>query len=146
MSYSQEIRVRYGDCDMQRVVFNPNYFVYCDDVMDCWTRLALADELSAAGTTTDLHAIGFDFMLKKVEMTWFSPARYGDTISARAEVSRWGSTSFDVSIDGTVEDRPVFEAVITYVSIDPVSQRPAAIPDFVRSAFDGHEDHFTQLP
>jgi len=51
-------------------------------------------------------------------------------------VSRWGSTSFDVTIDGAVEDRPVFEAVITYVSIDPESQRPAPIPDMVRSAYE----------
>ena len=42
MGYTQRIRVRYGECDMQRVVFNPNYFVYCDDIMDCWTRVALA--------------------------------------------------------------------------------------------------------
>ena len=92
MGYTQRIRVRYGECDMQRVVFNPNYFVYCDDMMDCWTRLALADELAAAGTTTDLHAIGFDFMLKKAEMTWFSPARYGDTIATAGIDPRGGAS------------------------------------------------------
>ena len=136
MGFSQQIRVRYGECDMQRVVFNPNYFVYCDDVMDCWTRVALADELAAVGTATDLHAIGFDFMLKRAEMTWSSPARYGDTIEVRAEGSRWGTTSFDVTMTGRVGERESFVAVITYVSIDPVSQTSAPVPDVVRRAFE----------
>ena len=64
MAYVHTIRVRYGECDMQRVVFNANYFAYCDDAVDAWTRHALADALNAAGTTTNLHAIGFDFMLR----------------------------------------------------------------------------------
>ena len=136
MGYRQDIRVRYGECDMQRVVFNANYFVYCDDVVDSWTRLALGTELAAAGDTTNLHAIGFDFMLKNTNLTWFSPARYGDVISCDARVSRWGNTSFDVSINGSVGERHIFDAVITYVSIDPVAQTPAPVPLFVREALD----------
>lgn len=138
MGYSQDIRVRYGECDMQRVVFNANYFVYCDDVVDSWTRVALAPHLAAAGDPTNLHAIGFDFMLKSTSLTWFSPARYGDTITCAAHVSRWGNTSFDVSILGTVDGRHIFDAVITYVSIDPASQRPAPVPVFVREALERH--------
>jgi acyl-CoA thioester hydrolase len=134
--YHQSIRVRYGECDMQRVVFNANYFVYCDDVVDSWTRIALADELRAAGTTTDLHAIGFDFMLKKTELTWRAPVRFGDTIDMAASVSRWGSSSFDVSIAGSVDGEARFDALITYVSVDPVSQRPAPVPAHVRAALD----------
>jgi acyl-CoA thioester hydrolase len=136
MPYRQSIRVRYGECDMQRVVFNANYFVYCDDVVDSWTRIALADELRAAGSSTDLHAVGFDFMLKNTNLTWHAPARFGDTIDMTAAVSRWGNSSFDVSINGSVDGETRFDAVITYVSIDPVSQRPAPVPDFVKAALD----------
>ena len=134
MGYSQDIRIRYGECDMQRVVFNANYFVYCDDVVDSWTRIALASQLAAAGDSTNLHSIDFDFMLKNTNLTWFSPARYGDTLTCAAKVSRWGTTSFDVSIQGSVGERHVFDAVITYVSIDPVAQTPTAVPGFVRDA------------
>jgi acyl-CoA thioesterase FadM len=31
VTYRHTIRVRYGECDMQRVVFNAHYFAYCDD-------------------------------------------------------------------------------------------------------------------
>lgn len=134
MPYQQRIRVRYGECDMQKVVFNANYFVYCDDVVDSWMRIALADELKAGGSSTDLHAIGFDFMLKNTNLTWHAPVRFGETIDMTASVSRWGNSSFDVTIDGSVDGESRFEAVITYVSIDPVSQRPARVPDVVRDA------------
>lgn len=143
MSYRQSIRVRYGECDIQRVVFNANYFVYCDDVVDNWTRMALADELAAVGTSTDLHAIGFDFMLKTTTLTWHGPVRFGEVIDMEAAVARWGNTSFDVSIAGRVNGETRFDVVITYVSIDPVTQRPVQVPAVVRSALDRETPGFT---
>ena len=134
MSYVHTLRVRYGECDMQRVVFNANYFVYVDDAVDTWTRFALSDELKKAGSSTDLHAIGFDFMLKTTQLTWHSPVKFGDTLDMHCAVSRWGNSSFDVSINGFVNGDSRFDAVITYVSIDPKSQRPAPIPDIVKEA------------
>lgn len=136
MSYQQHIRVRYGECDMQRVVFNANYFVYCDDVVDSWMRQALAVELEAAGTTTDLHAIGFDFMLKTTTLTWHAPVRFGEIIDMAAMVTRWGTTSFDVTLRGCVAGESRFDALITYVSINPETQRPVAVPTTVKGALE----------
>jgi len=134
MSYVHTLRVRYGECDMQRVVFNANYFVYCDDAVDTWTRFALADELKKVGTSTDLHAVGFDFMLKTTQLTWHSPVKFGDTLDMDCSVARWGNSSFDVLINGQVIGDSRFDAVITYVSVDPTTQRPAPIPAFVKDA------------
>lgn len=143
MPYQQQIRVRYGECDMQRVVFNANYFVYCDDVVDNWMRRALAGELAAAGTTTDLHSIGFDFMLKTATLTWHGPVRFGETIDVQASVARWGTTSFDTSLTGRVDGESRFEALITYVSIDPATQRPVPIPQMVKTALERETAAFT---
>jgi len=134
MPYVHTVRVRYGECDMQRVVFNANYFVYCDDAVDTWTRFALADELKKVGTSTDLHAVGFDFMLKTTQLTWHSPVKFGDTLDMDCSVARWGNSSFDVLINGQVIGDSRFDAVITYVSVDPTTQRPAPIPAFVKDA------------
>ena len=41
MSYVHRVRVRYGECDMQRVVFNANYLAYIDDATDTWFRETL---------------------------------------------------------------------------------------------------------
>ena len=134
MPYVHTVRVRYGECDMQRVVFNANYFVYCDDAVDTWTRFALADELKKAGTSTDLHAVGFDFMLKTTQLTWHSPVKFGDTLDMKCEVSRWGRSSFDVVIKGSVRGELRFDATIVYVSVDPVTQMPTPIPDIVKKS------------
>ena len=40
--YSHEVRVRYGDCDMQQVVFNAHYLAYSDDAVMCWLLNRLA--------------------------------------------------------------------------------------------------------
>jgi acyl-CoA thioesterase FadM len=73
-------------------------------------------------------------MLKTTSLTWHSPLRFGDTAQLHCSVSRWGNSSFDVLVSGRVDDEPRFDCTITYVSIDPESQRPAPIPDFVKDA------------
>jgi len=36
--YTHHVRIRYGEVDMQRVVFNAHYLAYCDDAADLWFR------------------------------------------------------------------------------------------------------------
>jgi acyl-CoA thioester hydrolase len=127
MSFRQTIRVRYGECDMQHVVFNANYFAYVDDAVDQWVRSSLGD----------YHEHGFDFMVKKLTMDWASPARYADELVLDVVVSRWGRTSFDVTVTGAVGERPVFTCVVLYVSTTPGSAAPHPIPEPVRAALSG---------
>ncbi|MBP7632472.1 MAG: hypothetical protein KA758_18605, partial [Acidimicrobiales bacterium] len=48
-------------------------------------------------------------------------------------VSRWGNRSFDAVYRGTVDGRPVFEATITYVTIDPGTKTSVPVPESLRS-------------
>lgn len=134
MSFVYSYRVRYGDCDMQRVVWNPNYFAFCDDAVDVWVRAALQTELDKTDDPSTLHSIGFDFMLKKTTGTWTAPVKFGDVFDMACSVQRWGNTSFDVRVDGTVNGESRFVGEFVYVSIDPDSQRPVAIPEIVKNA------------
>lgn len=127
MQHTHEIRVRYGECDMQRVVFNANYFAYCDDAVDTWFRAALAPDGGG------FEALGFDFMLKRAELTWHAPLVFGETASLDCSIARWGTTSFDVRIDGRVGGSPRFSASITYVSVVPHEGTPTPVPEAVRS-------------
>ncbi len=132
MSHVETIRVKYHECDMQRVVFNANYWVYADDAVAQWMRAAMgADDPASAQS---LFGGTFDFMLKKAEGTWHKGAAYGDVIEARCSVSRWGNTSFDVSVSMTVDGEPCFDAAITYVSVVPGEHVPCPVPDHVRDA------------
>lgn len=133
-AFRHSITVRYGECDMQRVVFNANYLAYVDDAVDNWMRSALASQLEHNGDPTNLHSVGFDFMVKKATVTWTSALRFAETVDLDCSVSRWGTTSFDVEVVGTVEDDRRFDAVVTYVSVDPDSQRPVPIPAHVKES------------
>ena len=134
MTFVQEFRVRYNECDMQNVVFNANYFIYADDAVAQFVRQGLADELGKDISAIDLIEVGFDFMLKTTNATWHKGAKYTDIIHAACSVSRWGNTSFDVAVDMTVNGEQVFDCVITYVSVTPGAPQPVQVPDVVKRA------------
>jgi acyl-CoA thioester hydrolase len=124
MAFLHRIRVRYGEVDMQRVVFNANYLAYCDDATDLWFR-----SLGAA-----LEEDEWDVMVKRAEITWSGAARVHDEIAIELHVSRWGNASFDVAFAGAVGETPVFTATITYVAVKTGSHQPVPVPDSFRAA------------
>lgn len=109
---------------MQRVVFNAHYLAYCDDAADWWFR--------SLGAT--LEGGEWDVMVKKATVTWDGAARVHDDLAIALSVSRWGTTSFDVRFDGTVEDVAVFTAVITYVAVVTGTAETVRVPEDFRLA------------
>ena len=134
MSFTEKIRVRYNECDMQNVVFNANYWMYADDAVAQWMRSAVSSLSGSDGTLVSWSALGFDFMLKTATGTWHKGATYGDIINATCSVSRWGNTSFDVLVSMTVGNDAIFDCSITYVSVTPGTHSPAVVPEKIRIA------------
>jgi acyl-CoA thioester hydrolase len=124
MSFRHEIRVRYGEVDLQGVVFNAHYLAYVDDCIDSWLR----------SLDTHFERFGWDIMVKKASVEWLGSAGIGDVLALEPRVSRWGRTSFDVTVGGAVGERPVFEAVVVYVGVETGTTTPAPVPDEVRDA------------
>lgn len=134
MTFVEHIRVRYNECDMQNVVFNANYWMYADDAVAQWLRHSVAQLSGQTGDDVKYSDLGFDFMLKTATATWHKGATYGDVIDATCFASRWGNTSFDVSVNMTVNGQPIFDCVITYVSVTPGTHTPAPVPEKIREA------------
>ena len=126
MTYRHTFRVRYVDCDAQRVMHNAYYLAYIDDAIDQWLRTSLGD----FDGLEDL----FDLMVKRATIEWHSPARLGDVVACDCQVTRWGTSSFDVEVAGSVGERPVFTAVLVQVSVVPGEARSTPVPERVRSA------------
>lgn len=122
-SFVHHIPIRYGEVDMQGVVFNAHYLAYFDDTVDRWLR------------TLDAHfeTLGWDLMLKKAVVEWQGPAGIGDTLDVAVGVERWGNTSFDIGFVATVAERPVATATITYVGVKAGTTETMAPPAEVRS-------------
>ena len=127
MTFRHTIAVRYGEVDMQRVVFNSHYLAYCDDAVETWFR----------GLDFSLADLGYDFMLKKAVIEWSGSATVGDVIEIDVSVERWGNTSFDVAFEGSVAGAPVFRCVITYVGVRFGTKETVAPPAAFRAALGG---------
>jgi len=125
--YVHRVRVRYVDCDMQRVVYNAHYLTFVDDGVETW--------LQVLGVNVYDH--GWDFMLKKAAVEWQGTATVHEVIDIAMEVVRWGHTSFDVGYTGTVEGRPVFTCTITYVGVKAGTQETMPAPPEVRERMGG---------
>jgi acyl-CoA thioester hydrolase len=127
MTYTHSIRVRYGECDMQQVVFNANYLAYCDDAVERW--------LAACEVNVFDH--GWDFMLKKAVIEWAGAATVHEVIDIDVAVRRWGTTSFDVGFAGRVGERAVFDCTITYVGVRAGTRETMPPPADVKARLAG---------
>jgi acyl-CoA thioester hydrolase len=125
MPYTYRTRVRYGECDQQGVVFNPNYMAYMDDAGENWVS-----NLSPTGNFLDLD---WDWMLVKTTIEWQGSARSGETLTIEVGVVRYGTTSLDLGYIGTVDGRPVFRARSTCVSIKPGTYDKIPTPERVKA-------------
>jgi acyl-CoA thioesterase FadM len=105
-------------------VFNAHYLAYVDHCIDCWFRSVGLLVLDG----------DWDVMVKKASIEWFGSAGVGDVLTLVPRVSRWGTTSFDITVDGAVGERPVFQGQVVYVGVKMGTNEPAPTPEHVRAA------------
>jgi acyl-CoA thioester hydrolase len=132
MAFAHTIRARYGEVDMQGVVFNAHWLTYFDD---CATRFF--DWLGFAPKETFVSGGGFDFMLVKALVEWKGSAGFDDEIRIDVAPARIGNSSFDLQYSSSVDGHPACDARVTYVLIEPGTSRSREIPAELRSKLEG---------
>jgi acyl-CoA thioester hydrolase len=81
-----ELRVRYGECDPQGVVFNVNYLAYFD--------IAITELFRAAfGSYQAMVDRGVDFVVAEAGLRYHRPAHFEDELTLEVAVTRLGTTS-----------------------------------------------------
>ncbi len=76
-----ELRVRYGECDPQGIVFNANYLVYFDVAFtELWRE--------TVGPWKLLHDHGIDAVVAEANLDFKAPARDDEILSLHAQVTR----------------------------------------------------------
>ena len=124
MPYIHHIRVRYGECDQQGVVFNPNYMVYMDDAGENWVS-----SLAPSGNFLDL---GWDWMVVRSVIECQAPAHHGETLSIDVAIVRYGSTSFEIGYIGKVGERAVFKARSVSLCVDAATTEKFVTPQHIK--------------
>jgi len=122
------LRVRYSECDAQKVVFNARYGDYVD--------LATSEFFRAIGFGSELSSGEVDFQLVKQTFEWKGPARFDQVLEVSVAATRLGNTSFTIASEFRVagEDRVIVTEETVYVLITPRTLVKMAIPDQLRTA------------
>src|SRR5262249_40833626 len=124
------LRVRYIECDAQKVVFNSRYADYVD--------VGVTEFLRAAGVLPDFIDGPLDFQLVKQTVEWKAPARYDQVLELSIAPTRLGTTSFTVGTQFRIagDDRVIVTAETVYVLVDARTMTKQPIPDALRSALE----------
>jgi acyl-CoA thioester hydrolase len=85
------MRVRYGECDAQGVVYNPRYGEYVD--------LATTEFLRAAVAPRDAFDGTMEYQVVKLLIEWKAPARFDDVLEISVRCAAMGTTSFTLALE-----------------------------------------------
>jgi acyl-CoA thioester hydrolase len=122
------LRVRYGECDAQKVVFNARYAEYVD--------LATTEFLRALGYGEQLFSGELDFQLVKQTIEWKSPARFDQVLEVSVYAKSLGNTSFILAAEFRLagDDRVNVTAETVYVLVKQHSLTKTPIPPALRAS------------
>ncbi len=119
------LRIRYGECDAQKVVFNARYADYID--------LATSEYLRALGFGEVL-----DYQLVKLLIEWKGPARHDQVLELSVATKHLGTTSFTLSTEIRIagDERIIATAETVNVFVEPHTLRKTPLPADLRSALE----------
>jgi acyl-CoA thioester hydrolase len=123
--FVHRLRVRYGECDPQGIVFNANYLLYFDVA---FTELWRA----AVGPWQEMVERGVDAVVADATIAFRAPARFDDELELRALLTRIGETSLTTRIDVARGERVLVEGTLRHVCVSTQTWRKTELPAWVR--------------
>ncbi|MEI6827630.1 MAG: thioesterase family protein [Desulfuromonadales bacterium] len=120
------LRVRYSECDAQKVVFNARYADYVD--------IATTEFLRASCT-----GFGFiEYHVVKQTIEWKAPARFDQVLELSLSVQHLGTSSFTIATEIRVagQEQLITRAETVNVLIDAETMQKTTIPTALRAALE----------
>jgi acyl-CoA thioester hydrolase len=124
-----KLRVRYGECDPQGIVFNANYLLYFDVA---FTELWRA----AVGPWHEMPKQGIDAVVADARLSFRAPARFDDQVELYASIAKLGRTSITTEIDVVREREVLVSGTLRHVcvSAQPDVGKSTPWPPAIRQA------------
>jgi acyl-CoA thioester hydrolase len=124
------LRVRYGECDTQGVVYNPRYGEYVELAGSEFLRAVLAPRNAFDGS--------LEFQVVKLLIEWRGPARFDDILDISVRCTAIGTTSYTLGLEmrrhGT--EAVLVTATTVCVHVDNKMWVKTPLPDDVRHAIE----------
>ena len=128
--FSYFLRVRYGECDAQKVVFNSRYAEYVD--------LAAAEFLRVLGFEHEIQSAELDYQLVKQTTEWRGPARFDQVLEISVSTKHLGTTSFTLTTEFRIagDEALIATSETVYVHVDTHTLTKSPLPRRLREALE----------
>jgi acyl-CoA thioester hydrolase len=143
--FVHELRVRYGECDPQGIVFNANYLLYFDVAFtELWR--------DAVGPWQEMVARGVDAVVAEANLNFRSPARFDDQLELRARFAQLGKSAVTTEIDAMRGEELLVAGRLRHVCVSTLSSvgsKPGSRPwpdDIREHLLTWARDHGNPLP
>jgi len=121
------LRVRYSECDAQKVVFNGRYSDYVD--------IAVGEFMRAVwGDYNTLLKNGFDNQVVSYSINWQGPAHFDEVLACEVSAKHIGNSSFsfEVCFKHHISQQVIASAEIVYVMVNSHSHEKMNIPESMK--------------
>src|SRR3954453_20339419 len=98
--FRHRLRVRYGECDPQGVVFNAHYLAYFDEIITEFWREAI-------GNYNAMVEAGAEMVVGESSIPFLGPAAFDEESDFEPRVVAFGNTALGTLIDARFVQPPV---------------------------------------
>jgi 4-hydroxybenzoyl-CoA thioesterase len=128
-----EVRIVWGDCDEQGIVFYPKFFYWMDSAFQALLRDA---GQSLRAMRENFGIVGIPIV--EANARFLSSVSHENILRIESQIGHWGKTSLRAEYKGFCGDRPIFEGFEARVWLGRDNNgEPAAtaIPEAFKNAF-----------
>ena len=127
LPHELSIRVRYSETDRMGVVHHSSYLIYLEE-----GRTALMRDMGLP--YDEVEDSGFALGVRKLEVRYRQPARYGDVLRVRTDILRMGnaSISFGYEIRREADQMLLLTGSVETVCVEGATLKPVATPPSIR--------------
>jgi acyl-CoA thioester hydrolase len=129
-TFVYRLRVRFCECDPQKVVFNGNFALYID--------LAVFEFMRALGFGESLVKGPLDYQVVKQTVEWKGPARFDQVVEVSVWAKQLGTTSFVIATAFRIAGNETVIATgeTVYVLVDAAKLVKVPLPADFRAALE----------
>jgi acyl-CoA thioester hydrolase len=125
VSFVHELRVRYGECDPQGIVFNANYLLYFDVAFTEYWR-------ERVGPWDDMAELGVDAVVAEANLRFRAPARFDDILQLEVATEELGTTSTTTRVAVRRDGELLVECRLRHVFVDRETWTKTQMPEAIR--------------
>ncbi|MEA2294304.1 MAG: acyl-CoA thioester hydrolase [Solirubrobacteraceae bacterium] len=129
MVFEHPLRVRYGECDPQGIVFNANYLLYFDVA---FTELWRA----AVGPWLEMTERGYDAVVGEARLRFRAPARFDDELVLELRAAGLGRSSITTAVRIVRGDELLVEGELRHVVVSAETWKPIEMPGWIRDGLE----------